>query len=68
MSQLTQPAGIGMGSGIGREAKYLTFSLDAEEYGIGILKIKEIIGMIKMSNARANSCFGKYFENERLAI
>ncbi len=28
-----------------REGKYLTFSLAREEYGIGILKIKEIIGM-----------------------
>ena len=27
-----------------REGKYLTFSLDREEYGIGILKVKEIIG------------------------
>ena len=30
----------------GREGKYLTFSLAAEEYGIGILKVKEIIGMM----------------------
>ncbi len=28
------------------EGKYLTFSLCDEEYGIGILKIKEIIGMM----------------------
>jgi purine-binding chemotaxis protein CheW len=28
-----------------REGKYLTFSLDKEEYGIGILKVKEIVGM-----------------------
>ncbi len=26
-----------------RERKYLTFSLVGEEYGIGILKVKEII-------------------------
>ncbi|MCG6534094.1 MAG: chemotaxis protein CheW [Syntrophales bacterium LBB04] len=30
----------------GREGKYLTFSLAGEEYGIGILKVKEIIGMM----------------------
>ena len=30
-----------------REGKYLTFSLANEEYGIGILKVKEIIGMMK---------------------
>ena len=27
-----------------KERKYLTFTLAGEEYGIGILKIKEIIG------------------------
>ena len=32
-------------SAVQREGKYLTFSLAKEEYGIGILKIKEIIGM-----------------------
>jgi purine-binding chemotaxis protein CheW len=30
--------------------KYLTFSLDREEYGIGILKIKEIIGMMPITS------------------
>lgn len=29
--------------------KYLTFTLDQEEYGIGILKVKEIIGMIPIT-------------------
>lgn len=29
-----------------KEGKYLTFSLAGEEYGIGILKVKEIIGML----------------------
>ena len=32
-----------------REGKYLTFSLDCEEYGIGILKVKEIIGMMQVT-------------------
>jgi purine-binding chemotaxis protein CheW len=32
-----------------KEGKYLTFSLDNEQYGIGILKIKEIIGMIPIT-------------------
>ncbi len=32
-----------------REGKYLTFSLADEEYGIGILKIKEIIGMMQVT-------------------
>jgi purine-binding chemotaxis protein CheW len=29
--------------------KYLTFTLDEEEYGIGILKVKEIIGMMDIT-------------------
>lgn len=33
-----------------REGKYLTFSLAKEEYGIGILKIKEIIGMMPITS------------------
>jgi purine-binding chemotaxis protein CheW len=33
-----------------REGKYLTFSLAEEEYGIGILKIKEIIGMMPITS------------------
>ncbi len=31
------------------EGKYLTFSLAGEEYGIGILKVKEIIGMMPIT-------------------
>ncbi len=33
----------------GREGKYLTFSLAAEEYGISILRVKEIIGMMAIT-------------------
>lgn len=32
-----------------KEGKYLTFSLAGEEYGIGILKVKEIIGMMSIT-------------------
>ena len=32
-----------------KEGKYLTFSLANEDYGIGILKIKEIIGMMPIT-------------------
>ncbi len=32
-----------------KEGKYLTFSVDKEEYGISILKIKEIIGMMTIT-------------------
>lgn len=34
---------------INREGKYLTFSLAGEEYGIGILKVKEIIGIMTIT-------------------
>lgn len=33
----------------GQANKYLTFSLAGEEYGIGILKIREIIGMMPVT-------------------
>ena len=33
-----------------REGKYLTFSLAREDYGIGILKVKEIIGMVPITS------------------
>ena len=33
-----------------KEGKYLTFMLAEEEYGIGILKIKEIIGMLPITS------------------
>jgi len=32
-----------------REGKYLTFTLAGEEYGIGILKVKEIIGIMTIT-------------------
>lgn len=33
-----------------KTGKYLTFSLEEEEYGIGILKVKEIIGMMTITS------------------
>jgi purine-binding chemotaxis protein CheW len=36
-------------SSVKREGKYLTFALADEEYGIGILKVKEIIGMMAIT-------------------
>jgi purine-binding chemotaxis protein CheW len=35
--------------GAEREGKYLTFSVAGEEYGIGIRKVKEIIGMMAVT-------------------
>jgi purine-binding chemotaxis protein CheW len=34
---------------VGQAGKYLTFALGQEEYGIGILKVKEIIGMMPIT-------------------
>ncbi|MEA1867515.1 MAG: chemotaxis protein CheW [Thermodesulfobacteriota bacterium] len=36
-------------SSASREGKYLTFELDAEEYGLEILKVKEIIGIMNIT-------------------
>lgn len=35
---------------VNREGKYLTFSLAGEEYGIGIKKVREIIGMMAVTH------------------
>jgi purine-binding chemotaxis protein CheW len=48
-----------------REGKYLTFSLDNEEYGIGILKIKEIIGMMPITTVPQTPSFIKGVTNLR---
>jgi len=42
-----------------REGKYLTFTLNDEEYGIGILKIKEIIGMMPITTVPQTPDFVK---------
>ena len=49
----------------GREGKYLTFSLADEEYGIGILKIKEIIGMMPITTVPQTPDFVKGVINLR---
>ena len=48
-----------------REGKYLTFSLAEEEYGIGILKIKEIIGMMAITTVPQTPDFVKGVINLR---
>jgi len=48
-----------------REGKYLTFSLADEEYGIGILKIKEIIGMMAITTVPQTPEFVKGVINLR---
>ena len=48
-----------------KEGKYLTFSLAEEEYGIGILKIKEIIGMMAITTVPQTPKFVKGVINLR---
>jgi purine-binding chemotaxis protein CheW len=48
-----------------REGKYLTFTLAEEEYGIGILKIKEIIGMMPVTTVPQTPKFVKGVINLR---
>jgi purine-binding chemotaxis protein CheW len=49
MSQCTKTFDQAVKAMADREGKYLTFSLAGEEYGIGILKIKEIVGMMAIT-------------------
>ena len=48
-----------------KEAKYLTFALAEEEYGIGILKVKEIIGMMSITSVPQTPGFVKGVINLR---
>jgi purine-binding chemotaxis protein CheW len=48
-----------------REGKFLTFTLDNEEYGISILKIKEIIGMMPITTVPQTPDFVKGVINLR---
>ncbi len=49
----------------GKEGKYLTFTLAEEEYGIGILKIKEIIGMMPITSVPRTPAYVKGVINLR---
>lgn len=48
-----------------KAGKYLTFSLADEEYGIGILKVKEIIGMMPITSVPRTPEFVKGVINLR---
>ena len=50
MTELTERIDQGVKEIIDKDGKYLTFSLADEEYGIGILKIKEVIGMMPVTS------------------
>jgi purine-binding chemotaxis protein CheW len=49
MTELTKTMDQAVKAMTGREGKYLTFFLAGEEYGIGIRKVKEIIGMMTIT-------------------
>jgi purine-binding chemotaxis protein CheW len=48
-----------------KEGKYLTFSMAGEEYGLGILKVKEIIGMMPVTTVPRTPPFVKGVINLR---
>jgi purine-binding chemotaxis protein CheW len=48
-----------------KTGKYLTFTLEEEEYGIGILKVKEIIGMMPITSVPRTPQFVKGVINLR---
>ena len=48
-----------------REGKYLTFTIAAEDYGVGILKVKEIIGMMAVTSVPQTPEFVKGVVNLR---
>jgi len=50
---------------VGLAGKYLTFALGREEYGIGILKIREIIGMMPITAIPQTPAFVKGVINLR---
>lgn len=58
MDQTIKASGVKTG-------KYLTFTLKEEEYGIGILKVKEIIGMMPVTSVPRTPDFVKGVINLR---
>jgi purine-binding chemotaxis protein CheW len=65
MGRPGQTMNEGRGCATEREGKYLTFSLGSEEYGIGILKIREIIGMLPITSVPETPPFVKGVVNLR---
>jgi purine-binding chemotaxis protein CheW len=52
-------------SSISKEGKYLTFELGGEEYGLEILKVKEIIGIMKITSVPRTPTYVKGVINLR---
>ena len=65
MAELTKVMDQAVKASVEKEGKYLTFTLAGEEYGIGILKIKEIIGMLPITSVPQTPDFVKGVINLR---
>ncbi len=65
MSEITETVDQAVKAMTDREGKYLTFVLNEEEYGISILKIKEIIGMMPITTVPQTPEFVKGVINLR---
>jgi purine-binding chemotaxis protein CheW len=65
MTELTKTMDQAVKAMADQEGKYLTFSMADEEYGIGILKIKEIIGMMVITTVPQTPEFVKGVINLR---
>lgn len=65
MADVTKTVNQVVNAIVEREGKYLTFSLAGEEYGIGILKVKEIIGMMSITTVPRTPSFVKGVINLR---
>jgi len=65
MSENTETMDQAIKTVVEKEGKYLTFTMVSEEYGIGILKIKEIIGMMPITTVPKTPEFVKGVINLR---
>jgi purine-binding chemotaxis protein CheW len=65
MAELTETMNQAIKAITIKTGKYLTFSLKEEEYGIGILKVKEIIGMMPITSVPRTPDFVKGVINLR---
>jgi purine-binding chemotaxis protein CheW len=68
MSEITETMDQAVKVMADREGKFLTFSMADEEYGIGILKIKEIIGMMPVTTVPQTPEFVKGVINLRSKV
>jgi len=65
MGEIAEKMDQVIGAVIERDGKYLTFSLANEEYGVGILKVKEIMGIMPITSVPRTPPFVKGVINLR---